>query len=59
MTNEPLYDVIAVETDAERLMAQNKDRRNAEAIMNFAVMRRGVEGEYFKVVRHPHICKSS
>ena len=51
-TKEALCDVIAVniETGAKRLIESNKTERNAEAIVNMAVMRRGVEEEYFEVV---------
>lgn len=44
-----MFDVLAVsiETNAVRLMAQNKDERNAEAIVEMAVIRRGVEEEFF------------
>lgn len=49
---ERLYDVIAVRYDdgSKRLIAENKTRRNAEAIEEMAVIRRGVEEEYFDVV---------
>lgn len=51
-TKEALFDVIAVniETGARRLIESNKTERNAEAIVNMAVMRRGVEEEYFDAV---------
>lgn len=44
-----LYDVVAVnlETKAERIIATEKTERNAEAIVDMAAIRRGVEGEYF------------
>jgi hypothetical protein len=47
-----LYDVIAVDqkTLAKRLIASEKTRPDAEAIVKFAVMRRGVEKEFFDVV---------
>jgi hypothetical protein len=47
-----MYDVVAVsvESNAVRLMATNKDRKNAEAIVNMAVMRRGVDEEFFAEV---------
>lgn len=49
---EKLFDVIAVNiaTGKERLIAEKKTERNAEAIINMAVMRRGVETEFFKTV---------
>lgn len=49
---DKLFDVIAVnmETDKVRLMAKNKTRWNAEAIENMAIMRRGVDEEFFTVV---------
>ncbi len=49
-----LYDVIAVhmETGAERLIASAKTERNADAIECMAVMRRGVETEFYKTVPH-------
>ena len=45
-----LYNVIAVNIDTgkERIIAENKTRRNAEAIIKMAVYRRGVEDEFFK-----------
>lgn len=44
-----LFDVIAVniETKIVRLMAESKSERNAEAIIDMAVMRRGVETEFY------------
>lgn len=52
----PLFDVIAVniETGAERLIAEGKSERTAEAIVNLAVMRRGVEEEFFDTRPHPY-----
>ena len=49
---EPLYDVrgVNIATNEERLIAWGKDRRNAEACMEMAVIRRGVEVEFFVVV---------
>ena len=48
--SKPLFDVIAVNfrTGAERIIAERKTERNAEAIVTMAVMRRGVEEEIFK-----------
>lgn len=47
---EQLFDVVAVniETGAERFIAQNKTERDAEAIVKMAVIRRGVDVEFFK-----------
>lgn len=52
MPNEPLFDVVAVniETGKERHIDTNKTKRNAEAIVNFAVMRRGCDVEFYKTV---------
>ena len=49
---EKLYDVVAVnlKTSKIRLMAEKKTLRNAEAIVSMAVMRRGVEEEFFAEV---------
>lgn len=49
-----LKDVVAVDlvTDTVRIMAENKTERNADAIVNLAVMRRGVDEEFFAVVPH-------
>ena len=51
MENE-LFDVIAVEiaTGKKRIIAENKTEEDAEAIVMMAVMRRGVEEEFFKAV---------
>ena len=48
------FDVIAVnlETVRVRLIAEDKTERNADAIENMAVMRRGVEEEFFVTVPH-------
>jgi hypothetical protein len=48
------YDVIAVniESGAERVIADREPKDGAEAIMNMAVGRRGVDEEFFKVVPH-------
>lgn len=44
-----LYDVIAINIDTRkvRLISQGKTLPNAEAIVKMAVMRRGVEEEFF------------
>lgn len=49
-----MKDVVAVnlETNKVRLIAESKTERNAEAIETMAVMRRGVEEEFFSVVNH-------
>jgi hypothetical protein len=49
-----MFDVIAVniETGEVRIIAENKSERNAEAIENMAIMRRGVEEEFFDIVKH-------
>ncbi len=49
---EPLFNVVAVniKTGAERLIAERKTEHNAEAIVMMAVMRRGVDVEFFKAV---------
>lgn len=49
---EKLYDVIAVglTSGKVRLIAEGKTKRNAEAIVSMAVMRRGVEEEFFAEV---------
>lgn len=48
------YDVVAVNIESRkvRLMAENKTERNADAIERMAVMRRGVEEEFFATVEH-------
>ena len=48
------YDVIAVnqETHEERVLATDKSRKDANAIVSMAVARRGVEDEFFKKVPH-------
>jgi len=53
--HEPLFDVLAVEikTGKRRLIATAKTQRNAEAVVKMAVMRRGVDVEFFTTVSHP------
>ena len=48
-TKHKLYRVVAVniKTGARRVIESGKTERNAEAIVMMAVMRRGVEEEYF------------
>ena len=45
------YDVVGVtiETGHVRIISGNLDKRNAEAVMEMAVMRRGVEREFFSL----------
>ncbi len=49
MTDEPLFNVYAqnIRTGERRLLAEGKTERNAEAIVDMAVIRRGVEEEFF------------
>lgn len=53
MKTSPLYDIVAVDlkTNKVRLIAEGKTLRNAEAIVEMAVMRRGVTTEFFAEVR--------
>lgn len=48
-----LHDVVAVNlvTNTVRVIASGKTQENAEAIVNIAVTRRGVEEEFFTAVR--------
>lgn len=50
--NPPLYDVVAVNIESKlvRLIAEDKTLENAEAIVTMAVMRRGVDEEFFAEV---------
>jgi hypothetical protein len=52
MRTEHLYDVVAVniQSGRVRLMAEGKTRDNAEAVVTMAVMRRGVEEEFYAEV---------
>lgn len=53
MENEKrLFDVLAVNisTGTKRIIAVEKTDRDADAIVSMAVMRRGVEEEYFESV---------
>lgn len=52
MSNEKLFDVVAVniETGKERAIAENLTEANAEAVIAMAVMRRGVDVEFYKSV---------
>lgn len=49
---EQLFDVVAVDnsTNKVRFMAQGKTLANAEAIVSMAVMRRGLNEEFFTEV---------
>ena len=49
---EQLYDVVQVnlESGEIRLMGEGKTQRNAEAIEKMAIMRRGVEDQFFTLV---------
>lgn len=51
---DALFDVIAVNiyTNKERIISSAKTERNAEAIVEMTVMRRGVDEEFFKIVPH-------
>ena len=46
-----LVDVLAVniKTNRIRLFGQGKTERNAEAIINMAIMRRGVDEEFYTI----------
>lgn len=48
------FDVLAVNlsTRKVRFMAQDKTQSNAEAVVEMAVMRRGVDEEFFVAVEH-------
>lgn len=50
---EKLFDVVAVnlKTDKVRFIAQGKTLKNAEAIVKMAVVRRGVDEEFFAEVK--------
>lgn len=49
---QPLFDVVAVtiQTGRMRILAERKTEDNAEAIVKMAVIRRGVEVEFYKTV---------
>ncbi len=46
------YDVVAVNIDHStvRLLGTNKTKENAEAVVKMAIMRRGVETEFYSEV---------
>lgn len=52
MKKPELFDVVAVNLDSNvvRLLDSGKTRENAEAIVKFAVMRRGLDEEFFAEV---------
>jgi len=52
MFNDLLYDVLAVNMETHKvvLMGQSKTQRNAEAIENMAVLRRGLDTDFFVTV---------
>lgn len=52
MVPENLFDVLAVRIDDStvRFMAQGRTERNAEAILNMAVARRGSDVEFYTIV---------
>lgn len=50
-----MFDVLEVEIANPknwRIVAENKSERNAEAIANMAVMRRGVDIHFYTIVPH-------
>jgi hypothetical protein len=49
---ERLYDVVAVRIDdnSVRLLAEGKTKPNAEAIVNMAIARRGLDTEFYSDV---------
>jgi hypothetical protein len=49
-----LFDVVAVsiKTGEQRTLATRKTKENAEAFVDIAVMRRGLDEELFKAVPH-------
>ena len=49
MPKEKLFDVVAtnIKTGKKRFIAQDETEGNADAIVNMAVMRRGVDEEFF------------
>lgn len=51
----PFFDVIATDllSKAKRILATRKTERDAEAVINMAVARRGVRFEFFSSVPHP------
>ena len=51
--SKALFDVVAVRIEAPhtvRIMAERETERNAEAVVNMAIMRRGVGEEFYKEV---------
>lgn len=53
-TETELWDVIAVDikTGEHRVLEAAKAHRNAEAIMNMAIMRHGIDVEFYKLLPH-------
>lgn len=53
-TTPHLWDVVAenIKTGERRFLANGKTEANADAISNMAVLRRGVEEEFYIVVPH-------
>ena len=48
-----MYDVVEVSTDTHKILsviAQQKTKKNAEAIVEMAVIRRGVKNSFYAVV---------
>lgn len=52
MSKQPLFDVIAqnIKTGAKRFLDKSKSEGNADAIVRMAVMRRGVDEEFYYTV---------
>lgn len=52
MSSRQRFDVVAVsiETNQVRILAEDKDKPNADSIMEYAVIRRGTQEEFFSVV---------
>lgn len=52
MANEKRFDVVAVNLRTKRVLiiATDKGERNADAIINMAVARRGVDEEFYRGV---------
>lgn len=52
--DQELFDVVAIniKTGERRILDTGKTRENADAIVMMAVVRRGVETEFYKMVPH-------
>ena len=50
------FDVVAVEiaTGRERFLAEDQTAENADAVVQMALLRRGVDTEFYRRVDHPH-----